>query len=464
MVAGSTPRFWRLWHVSSRAWSRVVPGQRTTGTTRWERTPPPATPLWFFSTKVSREVNRPCCSLSIRCRNVRMAFTGQEPPPVVMVDELLILNPHKLSFSDASMRIMITPHFSPRTRLSMAGRMVISEVLGATWPQTGGGRELPASRGVVLQRQRLIQRKNQADSEAGPGFTANSLKRMSPCGLENGGRGPGEDAESGGMRGAQTCQAEEEEDEDGIFSPVRIPGDKAAPTNLCCDWLILVHSWPCRKIERVSRAPPAGGLWEKTHWIAQTYSVFNAGNASSALCRWMLCTCEVGDHMAFGHPSLLHGAQLRPAALAPLVHGYLCGLHPVDRRLLLPHGVDGEDQAGATRSEKASAGFCPNGPLSLMLQVTIISHTLDIPDYIMGITFLAAGTSVPDCMASLIVARQGNHPPLSANRTCAHSVIFDSACLPPGQAWETWLCPTPSGAISLTSCWVWGSPGRCVPS
>lgn len=28
---------------------------------------------------------------------------------------------------------------------------------------------------------------------------------------------------------------------------------------------------------------------------------------------------------------------------------------------------------------------------------------------IMGITFLAAGTSVPDCMASLIVARQGTY-------------------------------------------------------
>ena len=27
----------------------------------------------------------------------------------------------------------------------------------------------------------------------------------------------------------------------------------------------------------------------------------------------------------------------------------------------------------------------------------------------MGITFLAAGTSVPDCIASLIVARQGTH-------------------------------------------------------
>jgi hypothetical protein len=40
-------------------------------------------------------------------------------------------------------------------------------------------------------------------------------------------------------------------------------------------------------------------------------------------------------------------------------------------------------------------------------QVTIIGYTLGIPDVIMGITFLAAGTSVPDCMASLIVARQG---------------------------------------------------------
>ncbi|PIK58533.1 putative sodium/potassium/calcium exchanger 3 [Apostichopus japonicus] len=30
-----------------------------------------------------------------------------------------------------------------------------------------------------------------------------------------------------------------------------------------------------------------------------------------------------------------------------------------------------------------------------------------IPDTIMGISFLAAGTSVPDAMASLIVARQG---------------------------------------------------------
>ncbi|XP_021417270.1 sodium/potassium/calcium exchanger 3 isoform X2 [Oncorhynchus mykiss] len=43
----------------------------------------------------------------------------------------------------------------------------------------------------------------------------------------------------------------------------------------------------------------------------------------------------------------------------------------------------------------------------MVWMVTIISYTLGIPEVVMGITFLAAGTSVPDCMASLIVARQG---------------------------------------------------------
>ncbi|TSK22711.1 Ras and Rab interactor 2 [Bagarius yarrelli] len=43
----------------------------------------------------------------------------------------------------------------------------------------------------------------------------------------------------------------------------------------------------------------------------------------------------------------------------------------------------------------------------MVWMVTVIGFTLGIPDVIMGITFLAAGTSVPDCMASLLVARQG---------------------------------------------------------
>eukprot|EP00794_Sanderia_malayensis_P017842 gene17842-19623_t len=43
----------------------------------------------------------------------------------------------------------------------------------------------------------------------------------------------------------------------------------------------------------------------------------------------------------------------------------------------------------------------------LVWMVTVIGYTSGIPDVIMGITFLAAGTSVPDAIASLIVARQG---------------------------------------------------------
>mmetsp|Transcript_20311 Transcript_20311/g.29742 ORF Transcript_20311/g.29742 Transcript_20311/m.29742 type:complete len:88 (-) Transcript_20311:574-837(-) len=37
----------------------------------------------------------------------------------------------------------------------------------------------------------------------------------------------------------------------------------------------------------------------------------------------------------------------------------------------------------------------------------IIGNTLGIPPFIMGLTFLAAGTSVPDLLSSVIVARRG---------------------------------------------------------
>ncbi|KAF1378666.1 hypothetical protein PFLUV_G00192910 [Perca fluviatilis] len=223
----------------------------------------------------------------------------QEASPVIMVDELLILNPHKLSFSDAGLRIMITPHFSPRTRLSMAGRMLISE------------------------RQRLIQSsKDQQDGQAGPGSrrgsTSNSLKRMGSCSLENGGRTPGiGDTESGDKPGVGVCQTEEEDD-DGIFNPVRIPGS-------CCarvKWLI---KWPLGLLLYCTVPNCIQPRWHR--WFMVTF-------VASTL--WIA------------------------------IFSYL-----------------------------------------MVWMVTIISFTLAIPDYIMGITFLAAGTSVPDCMASLIVARQG---------------------------------------------------------
>ncbi|XP_056140427.1 sodium/potassium/calcium exchanger 3 [Lampris incognitus] len=230
----------------------------------------------------------------------------QEPNPVMMVDELLILNPHKLSFSEAGLRVMISPHFSPRTRLSMAGRVLISE------------------------RQRLIRNpKNQLDVEASArpreGSVNNNMKDGS-CSLENGGGAERQipdgagivDGDSGEKPGVEDSQPEEEEDEDGPFSPLHIPGGWCARLK----WVI---SWPLGSLLYCTVPNCVRPCWH----------------------RWFMVTFVV-------------------STLWIAIFSYL-----------------------------------------MVWMVTIISHTLDIPDYIMGITFLAAGTSVPDCMASLIVARQG---------------------------------------------------------
>lgn len=37
----------------------------------------------------------------------------------------------------------------------------------------------------------------------------------------------------------------------------------------------------------------------------------------------------------------------------------------------------------------------------------LTGETLEIPDTVMGLTLLAAGTSIPDTVASVLVARKG---------------------------------------------------------
>lgn len=43
----------------------------------------------------------------------------------------------------------------------------------------------------------------------------------------------------------------------------------------------------------------------------------------------------------------------------------------------------------------------------MVWMVVVIGFTFGIPDSVMGITFLAAGSSVPDAMSSVLVVRQG---------------------------------------------------------
>lgn len=49
------------------------------------------------------------------------------------------------------------------------------------------------------------------------------------------------------------------------------------------------------------------------------------------------------------------------------------------------------------------------GSLSYIIawMVTVIGYTIGVPDSVMGLTFLAAGTSVPEAISSVIVCRQG---------------------------------------------------------
>ncbi|XP_042584683.1 sodium/potassium/calcium exchanger 3-like isoform X3 [Cyprinus carpio] len=220
--------------------------------------------------------------------------SGQESP-VVMVDELLILRPHQLSFPEAGLRVMITPHFSPRTRLTMAGRMLISE------------------------RQRLLREDK---------MSRTSVKTFSSRGIVNGGsveaqQTPEDTETTDGKKGVkvevENSQPEkEDEDRDEMFKPLHFPVGYCARLK----WLV---SWPLAVLLYYTVPNCVLPRWH--HWFMITFiaSTF-----------WIA------------------------------IFSYL-----------------------------------------MVWMVTIISYTLGIPDYIMGITFLAAGTSVPDCMASLIVARQG---------------------------------------------------------
>ena len=63
----------------------------------------------------------------------------------------------------------------------------------------------------------------------------------------------------------------------------------------------------------------------------------------------------------------------------------------------------------------------------LVWTVSIMGETFDIPECIMGLTLLAAGSSVPDAIASLVVAKHGLGDMALAN--CIGSNIFDILCL-----------------------------------
>ncbi|XP_004578157.2 sodium/potassium/calcium exchanger 5 [Ochotona princeps] len=63
----------------------------------------------------------------------------------------------------------------------------------------------------------------------------------------------------------------------------------------------------------------------------------------------------------------------------------------------------------------------------LVWMVTITGETLEIPDTVMGLTLLAAGTSIPDTVSSVLVARKGKGDMAMSN--IVGSNVFDMLCL-----------------------------------
>ncbi|XP_076129335.1 sodium/potassium/calcium exchanger 4 [Alosa pseudoharengus] len=188
---------------------------------------------------------------------------------VVMVDEIINASPPKYRFPEAGLRVMVTNHFGPKTRLRMASRLIITE------------------------RQKLVQGANGVETAVVDGKT---------------------DIENGNV--PEDKPSEEEESE--LTSPFRIPRGCMSKIK----WLI---SWPLLLLLFFTIPNCAKPRWEKFFMLS-----------------FILSTVWIAVFSYF-----------------------------------------------------------------MVWMVTVVGFTLGIPDVIMGITFLAAGTSVPDCIASLIVARQG---------------------------------------------------------
>ncbi|KAK7907647.1 hypothetical protein WMY93_016259 [Mugilogobius chulae] len=188
---------------------------------------------------------------------------------VVMVDEIINASPSKFRFPEAGLRVMVTSHFGPKTRLRMASRLIITE------------------------RQKLVQTANGVETQVVDGKVD----------LEN---------------GTVPEDKKPESEESDTISPFHIPRGCGSKIK----WLI---SWPLLLLLFLTVPNCAKPRWEKFFMLS-----------------FILSTLWIA------------------------VFSYV-----------------------------------------MVWMVTIIGYTLGIPDVIMGITFLAAGTSVPDCIASLIVARQG---------------------------------------------------------
>ncbi|XP_041960495.1 sodium/potassium/calcium exchanger 3-like [Alosa sapidissima] len=243
----------------------------------------------------------------------------QSQPSVLMVDELLSAYPHLLSFSEASMRVMITNHFSPRTRLTMASRLLITERQRLSNSRSFSCSEVDMA-ARAYDRRSLENGLSVIDRGLNGRYATHKDDSFGGAGAKAGRRDRGDEAENENEDNENNENDEEDGDdrEGGPLVPFHVPAG-------CFNKLKWLSMWPLSLVLFFTVPNCAKPGWER--WFMVTFIMSTV---------WI-------------------------------------------------------------------AGFS----YIMVWMVTVIGYTLGIPDVIMGITFLAAGTSVPDCMASLIVARQG---------------------------------------------------------
>ena len=103
------------------------------------------------------------------------------------------------------------------------------------------------------------------------------------------------------------------------------------------------------------------------------------------------------------------------------------------------------------------------GALSYVLvwMVSLVGYTYSIPECVLGMTFLAAGSSLPDAIASLVVAKQGSGDMAVSN--CIGSNVFDMLCL--GIPWmiKTTLI-SPNSVVNIQSENIFFTSGILIAS
>uniref|UniRef100_A0A8C7X5F2 Solute carrier family 24 member 4b n=1 Tax=Oryzias sinensis TaxID=183150 RepID=A0A8C7X5F2_9TELE len=231
----------------------------------------------FFTGKSNKNVANGNAAASSEMEDVKPS-KAYSRGSVVMVDEIMNASPSKFRFPEAGLRVMVTSHFGPRTRLRMASRLIITE------------------------RQKLVQTANGVETQVIDGKV---------------------EIENGNVPEDKPTETEEND----TISPFHVPSMHGLYFSECgigskVKWLL---SWPLLLLLFFTIPNCAKPRWEKFFMLS-----------------FILSTVWIA------------------------IFSYV-----------------------------------------MVWMVTIAGYTLGIPDVIMGITFLAAGTSVPDCIASLIVARQG---------------------------------------------------------